>query len=188
MVCAAALIRPVKNMLPHHPASWFQSGSWSVPVLVLPYCNLMRPPALKKYLAELASANVTVCVNVMVQAEEPEPVAVVLLTAPTPKSPYSVPDTGVLPRLIVTLVRSVATAGKTVIRLPLIGAVLAVNEVLVWLQAVAKLLTKVAHCVAVIDCWTATVGIVVCPQPLSPVPAAHTPLRLALGVVLTNPL
>jgi hypothetical protein len=80
---------------------------------------------LKKYLKASALANVTVCVNVMVQAACPEPVAVVLLVVPE-NVPTSVPDAAALPRLLVILVRSVLSAAKILMVLPATGAVLAV--------------------------------------------------------------
>ena len=60
MVWLPLLTLPEKKMLPVKPAKVFQSASWSVPVELLPYMILTRPPALKKYLAEAASANVMV--------------------------------------------------------------------------------------------------------------------------------
>ena len=71
-----------------------------------------------------------VCVNVMVQAEVPDPVAVVLEVVPV-NVPYSVPTTEALPRFVVTLVMSVATLAKILIVFPVTGAVLDVSVVLV---------------------------------------------------------
>ena len=93
-----------------------------MPVELLPYMILTRPPALKKYLAELALANVMVWVNVMVQAVPPEPVAVVFDVVPE-KSPMAVPDAAALPREPVSVLMSVATALRMVMVLPATGAV-----------------------------------------------------------------
>ena len=81
------------------------------------------------------------------------------------------------PRLVVTVVMSAATADNTVIVLPATGAVLEVNVELVWLPAEARLLTKVAHWVAVTVPPAATAVNDVCPQPLSPDPVAQMSLR-----------
>jgi hypothetical protein len=88
------------------------------------------PPAFQKYLAWSADGNVTVCVNVIVQADCPEPVALVLLVVPE-NVPYSVPDAAALPRLVVTLVISADSAAKILIVSPTVGAVLDVRAVLV---------------------------------------------------------
>ena len=117
-------------MLPHWPASVFQSGSWSVPVLDLPYMTLTKPPALKKYLAASELANVMVCVNVMVQGAVPEPVAVVLLVVPE-NVPMVVPDAAALPRFCVMVLISVATLAKMLMVLPATGCVLEVKTELV---------------------------------------------------------
>jgi hypothetical protein len=66
----------------------------------------------------------------MVQAACPEPVAVVFEVVPE-NTPYSVPDAAALPRLVVTLVISVATLAKILIVVPAVGADLDVNVVLV---------------------------------------------------------
>ena len=94
----------------------------SVPVLDLPYCSRTRPPAFQKYLAWSALGNVTVCVNVIVQVVCPEPVAVVLAVVPL-AYPTSAPELAALPRLVVQLVMSVLTAGKMLIKVPVVGAV-----------------------------------------------------------------
>jgi uncharacterized membrane protein len=86
------------------------------------------PPALKKYLSALALANVTVCVNVIVQAFCPEPVADVCEVVPE-NVPYSVPDAAALPRALLQLVRSVLSAAKIAIVLPAVGADLLVIDV-----------------------------------------------------------
>jgi hypothetical protein len=109
---------------------------------------LAKPPALKKYLAWLALGNVTVLVNVMVQAALPEPVAVVLLTAPV-NAPIVVPEAAALPRFCVMVLMSVATLAKIAMVFPATGCVRDVRVELVCCPAVAKLATKVAHWVAV---------------------------------------
>ena len=125
MVLVVAFTRPVRLMVPTHPARVFQSGSVSVPVELLPYFNRTIPPALKKYLVALADANVMVWVNVMVHAAVPDPVAVVFDVVPV-NTPYSVPDAAALPREPVSVLMSVATALRMVIVLPATGAVRAV--------------------------------------------------------------
>ena len=135
-------------MLPHSPAKVFQSGSWSVPVELLPNMILTKPPALKKYLAWSALGNVMVLVNVMVQASCPEPVSLVLEVVPE-KVPIVVPEAAALPRLLVMVLMSVATLAKIAMTFPATGCVRLVKVELVCCPAVAKLATKVAHCVAV---------------------------------------
>ena len=61
------------------------------------------------------------CVNVIVHAACPDPVAVVLLVVPE-NVPYCVPELAALPRLTVTLVMSVATLAKILISVPVVGA------------------------------------------------------------------
>ena len=58
----------------------------------------------------------------MVQAVDPDPVAVVLDVVPE-NVPTSVPDAAALPRLVVQLLRSVCTAFNMVMVLPVTGAV-----------------------------------------------------------------
>ena len=59
----------VKYTVPHTvPIKLFQSGSASRPVLVLLNCIFMYPPPPQKLVAAVALANVTVSVNVIVQA------------------------------------------------------------------------------------------------------------------------
>jgi hypothetical protein len=128
MVCVALLTRPVRLMVPHQPARVFQSGSVSVPVELFPYLRRTMPPALKKYLVASALANVMVWVNVMVQADVPDPVAAVFDVVPV-NIPYSVPDAAALPREPVSVLMSVATALRMVIVLPATGAVRAVMAV-----------------------------------------------------------
>jgi hypothetical protein len=147
---------------------------------------LTRPPALKKYLAWSALGNVTVCVNVMVQAFCPDPVAVVFDVVPE-NVPIVVPEAAALPRLLVMVLMSVATLAKIAMVLPATGCVLDVKVELVCCPAVAKLATKVAHCVAVTVPPADTVDMAVCPQPLSPVPVPQTLLML-LALALTKPL
>ena len=125
MVCDVLATRPLIKMLPHSPAKVFQSGSWSVPVEVLPYMIFTRPPAFQKNLASAADPKVTVWVNVMVQAAVPEPVAVVFEVVPV-KVPMVVPDAAALPREPVSVLMSVATALSMVMVLPATGAVRAV--------------------------------------------------------------
>ena len=63
----------------------------------------------------------------MVHALVPVPVVVVLLVVPE-NTPYSVPEAAALPRLVVTLVKSVLSAAKIPIVSPAIGAVLDVRQ------------------------------------------------------------
>jgi hypothetical protein len=127
----------------------------------------------------LADGNVIVCVNVMVQAACPDPVAVVFEVVPV-NTPYSVPDAMALPRLVVTEVISVLTLAKIPIRFPVTGAVLDVRVVPVCVPVVAKLLTKVAQFVAVTVPLVDTVEMSVCPHPASPAPVLHTRFRPAV--------
>ena len=122
----------------------------------------------------------------MVQADCPEPVAVVLLVVPE-NVPIVVPEAAALPRLFVIVLISVDTLAKIEIVLPATGCVLDVSVEPVCDPAVAKLPTKVAHCVAVTVPPADTVLMLVCPQPLSPVPVPQTLLML-LAPVLTKPL
>ena len=132
------------------------------------------PPALKKYLSWAALGNVTVCVNVMVQAAVPEPVAEVLLVVPV-NVPYSVPDAAAFPRAVVKVLISVATLAKIAIVLPVTGAVLLVIVAPVCDPMVVRLLTIEAHCVAVTVPAAATLAMFDCPQPRSlVVPVPHT--------------
>ena len=119
------------------------------------------------------------CVNVMVQADCPEPVAVVLLVVPE-NVPYSVPEAAALPRLVVTLVMSVCTLARIAIKFPVTGAVLDVMVVEDCVPDVLRLLTMVAHCVAVTVPLAATVAMSVCPQPASPAPVLHTRFKPAV--------
>ncbi len=119
------------------------------------------------------------CVNVMVQAACPEPVPVVLLVVPV-NVPYSVPEAMALPRLVVTEVMSVATLAKILIMFPVTGAVLDVRVVAVWVPVVVRLLTIVAHCVAVTVPAAATLVMSVCPHPASPAPVLHTRFKPAV--------
>jgi hypothetical protein len=118
----------VRFIVPHKPENVFQSASLSVVLELLPYLRRTIPPALKKYLVAAALAKVTVCVNVIVQADCPDPVAEVLLVVPE-NVPYSVPDATALPRLVVMLVRSVFNAARILIVLPAVGADLLVIDV-----------------------------------------------------------
>ena len=116
----------------------------------------------------------------MVQAACPEPVGLIWLVVPV-NVPYSAPEVTALPRLVVTLVISVCTLAKIPIMFPAVGAVLDVRVVLVWVPDVAKLLTIVAHCVAVTVLVPAvTVAMSVCPQPASPAPVLHTRFKPAV--------
>lgn len=157
-----------------------------MPVELLPYLSRTIPPALKKYLKALALAKVTVCVKVIVQAAVPDPVAVVFDVVPE-NTPYSVPLAAALPRLLVTVLISVATLAKIEIVFPATGCVLDVSVELVCCPEVDKLATKVAHCVAVTVPPADTVEMAVCPQPLSPDPVDQTALML-LALAFTNPL
>jgi hypothetical protein len=106
------------------------------------------PPAFQKYLAWFALGNVMVWVNVMVQAVCPEPVTVVFDVVPE-NTPYSVPLAAALPRLFVTLVKSVLSAAKILMVSPAMGDILEVSAVPVCRPAEARLLFKLDHCVAV---------------------------------------
>ena len=129
MVCAALLTLPEIKIVPQSVlARSFHSVSDSVPALLLPNMILQRPPAFQKYRAASADAKVMVCVNVMVQAVEPEPVALVLLVVPL-KVPMVVPDAAALPLLVVELVKSVLSAARILIVLPATGATRLVIEV-----------------------------------------------------------
>ena len=113
-----------------------------------------------------------VCVQVMVQAAPPEPVALVLAIDPV-QVLLIVPEAAALPRLVVTLDMSVLTLAKIPITFPVTGAVLDVMVVLVCVPDVAKLLTSVDHCVAVTVPPVAAEVKAVWPQPLSPEPVAQ---------------
>jgi pyrroline-5-carboxylate reductase len=102
----------------------------SLPVDDLFMSNRTSPPAFQKYLACAALGNVTVCVHVMVQAAVPEPVLVVLAVLPV-QVELVVPELVAYPLRVVTLVISVATLAKIAITLPVTGAVLEVNVVVV---------------------------------------------------------
>ena len=121
-----------------------------------------RPPAFQKYLASAADPKVTVWVNVMVHGVLPDPVAVVFDVVPE-KVPMVVPDAAALPREPVSVLMSVATAFRMVMVLPATGAVRAVMVVPWWLPRLAKLFTKVAHCVAVTVPATDTLEMAVWP-------------------------
>jgi hypothetical protein len=99
-----------------------------------------------------------------------------------------VPTAAALLRLVVMFVKSVLRAAKIAIVDPAVGAVLAVIAVLVWAPILVIVLTKLAHCVAVIVLVALTVANALCPQPLSLVPVDQMSLTLAFAVVLTNPL
>lgn len=154
----------------------------SVPVDDLLMSKRTNPPAFQKYLAWSALGNVTVCVQTMVQAAPPDPVAVVLAIDPV-QVELVVPDAAALPRLVVTLLISVCTLAKMPITFPVTGAVLDVNVVLVWVPDVAKLLTNVAQLVAVTTPLADTDVIAVCPQPLSPEPVDQMSFRPPAVVV-----
>ena len=85
-----------------------------------------------------------VCVQVIVHALPPDPVALVLAMLPV-QVELIVPEAAALPRLVVTVVMSADTLAKMPIMFPVTGAVLDVSVELVCVPAVAKLLTKVAH-------------------------------------------
>ena len=80
------------------------------------------------------------------------------------------------------------TAANTAIVVPAVGAVLAVIVVPVWLPILERVLTKLAHCVAVTVPAAATVPMAVWPQPELVAPVLHVALTFAPAVVLTNPL
>jgi hypothetical protein len=88
----------------------------------------MRPPALKKYLAASALAQVTVLVNVIDQVA-PD-VAVVLLLVPV-QPVNSLPLETALSRLLLIFVMSVLILLSTSIRFPATGADLEVIVVFV---------------------------------------------------------
>jgi hypothetical protein len=108
----------------------------------------------------------------MVQAAPPEPVAAVLAMLPV-QVLLIVPEAAALPRFVVTLDMSVLNADKIPTTFPVTGAVLAVMAVLVWVPDVAKLLTRLAHCVAETVPPVEAAVKAVCPQPLSPDPVAQ---------------
>ena len=121
-------------------------------------------------------------VLVIVMVQDPAAVAAVVELVPV-QAVYCVPLAAALPRFVVTLVRSVLTLAKIEMILPATGAVLEVSVVLVWVPAVAKLLTKLAHCVAVtVFALATTLVTAVCPQPLSVEPTAQMSFKLALAV------
>jgi hypothetical protein len=74
----------------------------------------------------------------------PEPVPDVLLDVPD-QLVYWLPTAAALPRLVVTLVRSVLRLLKMLMVLPTTGAVRAVPDVLVWLNIELSVLTRLAH-------------------------------------------
>ena len=86
------------------------------------------------------------------------------------------------------LVRSVLSAARMSMVLPVTGAVLAVIVVPVWLPILLMVFTRLAHWVAVIDPAADTVVSADCPHPESVEPVLHTLLMLAPAVVLTKPL
>ena len=129
-------------------------------MLVLLTAHLIIPPALKKYLAAAAVVKVTVWVKVIVQADEPEPVALVLAELPVHVL-YSVPDDAALPRLVLQLVRSVLRAAKIPIRSLVTGPVLDVIEVPVCAAMLVILLHNADQFVAVTVPAAATVPSVV---------------------------
>ena len=157
-----------------------------MPVLDFPNMILTKPPALKKYLAASALANVQVCVNVMVQADCPEPVPVVFDVAPV-NVPIVVPEAAALPRLRVMVLMSVSTLAKIAMTLPVTGCVRLVRVEPVCDPAVARFATRAAHDVAVTVPPMLTVLRAVCPQPLSPLPVLQTALIL-LALALAKPL
>ena len=128
----------------------------------------------------------TVCVNVMVQADCPDPVSVVFDVVPE-NVPIVVPEAAALPRLRVIVLMSVATLAKIAMVLPVTGCVRLVSVELVCCPAVAKLATKAAHDVAVTVPNVLTVLSAVCPQPESPVPVLQT-LLILLALALAKPL
>ena len=144
------------------------------------------PPAFQKYLVASALAKVTVCVNVIVQALCPEPVAEVFDVVPE-NTPYSVPDAAALPRFRVMVLMSVATLAKIAMTLPVTGCVRLVRVESVCEPALARFPTKAAHDVAVTVPPMLTVLRAVCPQPESPVPVLQTLLML-LALALAKPL
>jgi hypothetical protein len=83
----------------------------------------------------------------MLQGAVPLPVGLVLEILPL-KVELVVPELVANPRLVVTLLISVATLAKIATTLPATGAVREVNVVPVWLPAVARVLTKLAQLVA----------------------------------------
>jgi hypothetical protein len=87
---------------------------------------LTLPPALKKYLAALADAKVTVLTNEILQAPAPRPPVKLLVPV---YAVNCVPLATALPRLLKQLVMSVFNADNIDTVLPVTGAVLAVIAV-----------------------------------------------------------
>jgi hypothetical protein len=124
--------------------------------------NRTRPPAFQKYRDWARLGNVISWTKSKLQAFGP--VAVVLEILPV-QVELVVPELVANPRLIPTLVISVATLDKIATTPPVTGAVLEVNVVPVWLPAVARVLTKLAQLVAVTTPFELTALNAVCPQP-----------------------
>jgi hypothetical protein len=123
-----------------------------------------------------------VCVQVIVHALPPEPVAEVLAIDPV-QVELIVPEAAAFPRLVVQLLISVCTLAKMPTTFPVTGAVLEVMVVLVCVPDVAKLLTSEAHCVAVTVPPVEADVKAVCPQPLSPEPVAQISFKPPVVVV-----
>jgi hypothetical protein len=103
--------------------------------------SVTRPPALKKYLAELALANVTVCVNVTLVTHDVVLSVLVVVVLPLAAQFNLLLNTDVM------LVDNAANADMV---LPATGDVIADIEVPWWLAALEILANNVDHCVAVI--------------------------------------
>jgi hypothetical protein len=122
------LTLPLKYKVPTVAINVFQSGSMSVPVDVLLMSKRTRPPAFQKYLACAALPNVTVWRKEI--THPPVPTGAVLEILPV-QVELVVPELVAYPRLVVTLLISVATLAKIATTLPVTGAVLEVNVVVV---------------------------------------------------------
>jgi len=138
--------------------------------------QVIIPPALKKYLAELASAKVIVCTLVREFNQVFEYVA-------TPPAVIVDPTAVALLRLVKQLDKLVEKLLLTAIVSPAVGLVMAVTVVLVWLAIVVNRENNVDHWVAVtvepVD--TVDTGLL-CPQPASSVPVAQIVLTFATAL------
>lgn len=135
--------------------------------------HVIRPPALKKYRAASALANVMVCVAV-------NDVDQLVLRVATPLVVIVLPTAAALLRLVKHELKLVLKLDLTAIVSPALGPVIAVTLVPVCAAIEVKRLNIVDHCVAVIvDPALTGESVVPCPQPLSNVPVPHMVLILA---------
>jgi len=145
MVCVPNWLPMVMYRSPTNVvARSFHSASPGLPVELLLVSHLIRPPALKKYLAASALAQVMVCVNVIVQAVSPLPVWLVLAVVPE-NVVVCAPLAEALPRALVMAVTSVAKFAKIAMVLPVVGFERLVMVVPWWLAMDEILLFKVVH-------------------------------------------